>query len=72
MLRAVNSRCLQIVALAQRAGDYKLYKVENHAIYISGHQNTTFIYLSCITSCYAENVIQIKSNKSDIYYFIAL
>lgn len=51
MLRAVNSRCLQIVSLAQRAGDYKLYKVENHAIYIrvSGHQNTTFVYLSCIT-----------------------
>lgn len=74
MLRAVNSRCLQIVALAQRAGDYKLYKVENHAIYIrvSGHQNTTFIYLSCITSCYAEHVIQIKRNKSEIYYFIAL
>lgn len=74
MLRAADSRCLQIVTLAERAGDYKLYKVENHAIYIrvSGHQSTTFIYLSCIASCYAENVIQIKRNKSEIYYFNAL
>lgn len=70
MLRAVNSRCLQIVALAQRAGDYKLYKVENHAIYIrvSGHQNTTFIYLSC-RKCYPDKEEQVRDIL--LYCFIA-